>query len=75
VADGRFDLGAERAGPGIGASVGTLQVSLAQPGKLRESFIERRGMVTFSLTFVESIDITQPSLSVDSQQAARRCCR
>jgi prophage DNA circulation protein len=58
-------------GPGtlVHPSLGTLQVSLAQPGKLRESFIERRGMVTFSLTFVESIDITQPSLSVDSQQA------
>lgn len=58
-------------GPGtlVHPSLGTLQVSLAQPGKLRESFIDRRGMVTFSLTFVESDDVAQPSFTVDSQQA------
>lgn len=58
-------------GPGtlVHPSMGTLQVSLVQPGRLRESFIERRGMVTFSLTFVESDEAAQPSFTVDTQQA------
>ncbi|WP_025916138.1 DNA circularization protein [Herminiimonas sp. CN] len=59
------------AGPGtlIHPSFGTLQVSLLQPGRLRESFIERRGMVSFSLVFVEAGEDVQPSTAVDTQQA------
>lgn len=59
------------AGPGtlIHPSLGTLQVSLVQPARLREQFIERRGMVSFSLTFVEAGEQAQPSTEVDTQQA------
>ncbi|WP_025918201.1 DNA circularization protein [Herminiimonas sp. CN] len=59
------------AGPGtlIHPSLGTLQVSLAHPARLREQFIERRGMVSFSLAFVEAGEEVQPSTEVDTQQA------
>jgi prophage DNA circulation protein len=59
------------AGPGtlVHPSLGTMQVSLAQPGRLREQFIERRGMVSFSLAFVEAGDAAQPSTDIDTQQA------
>jgi len=59
------------AGPGtlVHPSLGTMQVSLVQPGRLREQFIERRGMVSFSLAFVEAGDVSQPSTDIDTQQA------
>lgn len=59
-------------GPGtlVHPSMGIMQVVLAQPGRLRESFIERRGMVSFSLVFVEVSEAAQPSFAaVDTQQA------
>ncbi len=59
-------------GPGtlIHPSMGTLQVVLAQPGKLRESFIEKRGMVSFSLTFVEvGVAVQESFAAPDTQQA------
>ena len=59
------------AGPGtlIHPSLGTLQVSLVQPARLREQFIERRGMASFSLAFVEAGEQAQPSTVDDPQQA------
>lgn len=57
-------------GPGtlVHPSFGTLLVVLAQPGRLHEQFIERRGMVSFSLVFIEAGDESQPSVVVDTQQ-------
>jgi prophage DNA circulation protein len=52
------------AGPGtlVHPSMGVLDVVLAQPGRLRESFIERRGMVSFSLSFIEISNAASPSI-------------
>lgn len=60
-----------QAGPGtlIHPSLGSLNVVLVSPGRLREQFIERRGIVTFSLTFCESGAVDKPSFTVDTQQA------
>lgn len=60
-----------RPGPGtlVHPTLGSLQVVLANPGQLREQFIERRGQVTFSLKFVEASEEAQPSTAVDTQQA------
>lgn len=57
-------------GPGtlVHPTMGTMNVSLAHPARLREQFIDRRGMVSFSLTFIESDEIAQPSFKVDTQQ-------
>lgn len=52
----------------IHPSLGTLQVALAHPARLREQFIEKRGMASFSLAFVEAGEETQPSTAVDTQQ-------
>lgn len=58
--------------PGAGTlvhpSLGSLDVVLAHPGKLRERFIQQRGRVTFSLSFVERGVDPQPSTEVDTQQ-------
>lgn len=58
-------------GPGtlVHPSHGTKQVVLAQPGRLRESFIEKRGLVSFTLTFIEVGDAVQESFEApDTQQ-------
>lgn len=58
----------------IHPSMGTLQVSLVSKARLREQFIERRGMVTFSLSFVEAGNEAQPTTVVDTQQAVEDAC-
>lgn len=51
-------------------SMGTMQVVLPHPGSLRESFIQKRGMVSFSLVFVEVGEAALYSFAeVDTQQA------
>lgn len=73
LADMRRLIGALTApGPGtlVHPSMGTLQVVLAQPGRLRESFIERRGMVAFVLTFTDVGEAVQQGFAAaDTQQA------
>lgn len=60
-------------GPGtlVHTSLGTKQVVLAQSGgRLRESFIEKRGMVSFTLTFIDVGQAVQESFDApDTQQA------
>lgn len=59
-------------GPGtlVHPSMGTMQVVLPQQSRLREQFIDRRGMVTFSLLFMDVGDaVQQPFASIDTQQA------
>ncbi|TCS35801.1 prophage DNA circulation protein [Paucimonas lemoignei] len=60
----------KKPGPGtlVHPTHGERQVVLVNPSRLREQFIERRGMVSFSLTFVEDGDKAQPQVLIDTQQ-------
>ncbi len=65
----RLILALMEEGPGtlVHPTFGELQVTLVDQARLREQFIERRGMVTFTLRFIEAGPDQQPGAQIDTQ--------